>query len=360
MVAEISGNEVAPVCAPDCADEVGREKLRDFVEQMMLIRRFEERCAREYASGHIAGFCHLYIGQEGVAVGSVGATTKQDHIITAYRDHGHALIRGCTPKSVMAELFGRVTGVAKGRGGSMHLFSVEDRFHGGHGIVGGHIPLATGFAFASKYEGLDDATLCYFGDGAINQGAFYESLNLASLWNLPILFICENNGYAMGTSLERSGAVSDLSIKAAGFGMKGYVANGNDVCHMHHITQLALEDARKNNRPAFIEARCYRYRGHSMSDPQKYRSKSEVKDQKNEDCILLAKNTLLGRGWATEAELKAWDKAAKEEAADSVEFALNSPEPDLKDVGAYVYKNPMGWRADRAMAPHDPNTRKKH
>ena len=360
MVVERSGKELGPTCDDACVDELGRDKLREFVKQMQLIRRFEERAAREYASGHIAGFCHLYIGQEAVAVGSVGATEARDHIITAYRDHGHALIRGCTPRGVMAELFGRVTGVAKGRGGSMHLFSTEHRFHGGHGIVGAHIPMATGFGFASKYEDLDEVTLCYFGDGAINQGAFYESINLASLWDLPVVYICENNGYAMGTSLERAGAVSDLSIKAAGFGMEGYVAHGNDVAHMHHITKKAVDAARKTGRPSFIEARCYRYRGHSMSDPQKYRSKDEVKERKEYDAIVLAANTLIQRGWATEEEIKAWDKDSKEVSAASVEFALNSPEPDVKDVGEYVYKEPLSWRPDRATTPHDPNTREKH
>ena len=353
MVAEKKEAEVGPFCDTDAADELGREKLRDLTREMQLIRRFEERCAREYASGKISGFCHLYIGQEAVAVGAVGATQPQDHVITAYRDHGHALIRGCTPRAVMAELFGKVTGSAKGRGGSMHLFSVEKNFHGGHGIVGAHLPLATGFAFSSAYQDNGEVTVCFFGEGAINQGAFYESLNLASLWNLPIVYICENNGYAMGTALNRASAISDLYTKAAGFGMEGYVADGMDVCHMHHVTKAAVERARKDRRPTLIEARCYRYRGHSMSDPAKYRSKEELAEKKTSDAITMASNTLVFRGWATEEEIKAWDKEAKAAAVDAAEFADASPEPDLKDVGNYVYVDPMGWTPDTGTFPHD-------
>ncbi|MFT7580981.1 MAG: pyruvate dehydrogenase E1 component alpha subunit [Myxococcota bacterium] len=340
------------LCDGEATDAFGKEKLRAAYEQMTRIRRFEERAAREYASGRISGFCHLYIGQEAVAVGSIAALENADHVITAYRDHGHALLRGCTPRNVMAELFGKVTGCAKGRGGSMHMFAVESGFHGGHGIVGGHIPLATGLAFASKYEERGEVTVCYFGEGALNQGAFYESLNLASLWSLPCVYIVENNRYAMGTSLERASAVVDLYKKADGFGMPGEAINGMDVTLMWQATEKAAKLAREQNRPSFIEARCYRYRGHSMSDPAKYRAKSEVDDYKQIDPIQLVRRTLLDRKWATEDELKAWDAAAKAAAADAAEFALDSPQPDLKDVGRYVYTNPQQWTPDAITTPH--------
>ena len=347
----------APMCDPKATEQVGKERLRLFVQQMRRIRRFEERAAREYASGRISGFCHLYIGQEAVAVGACGATEDKDHIITAYRDHGHALIRGVTARAAMAELMGKVTGCARGRGGSMHMFAKEAGFHGGHGIVGAHIPLAAGFGFASRYADLGEVTVCFFGEGALNQGAFYESLNLASLWNLPVVFICENNRYAMGTALERASAVSDLYTKADAFGMAGDVVDGMDVSLTWECVNKAVERARQENRPTFIEARCYRYRGHSMSDPAKYRTRDEVNEQKQHDPLLLAENSLLFNEWATQDEIDAWDKQAKAEAADASEFAINSPEPDLKDIGEYVYADPMQWAPDRYTFPHDPESR---
>ncbi len=342
----------AYVCDSDATDELGRDRLRDFLQQMLLIRRFEERAAREYAAGRISGFCHLYIGQEGVAVGALGATEARDHVITAYRDHGHALIRGCTPRGVMAELMGKATGSSRGRGGSMHLFAAEAGFHGGHGIVGAHIPIAAGFGFASKYRKSGDVTLCFFGEGAINQGAFYESLNLASLWGLPVVFICENNYYAMGTPLQRASAISDLFTKADAFGMRGDVVNGMDVAAMWRTTGEAVQRARAEMRPTLIEARCYRFRGHSMSDPAKYRTKEEVDERRASDPIQLATNTLTERDWATQDEIDAWDEDAKAKAADSSEFAQESPEPSLDDVGNYVYADPMQWRPDEATFPH--------
>lgn len=341
-----------PVCNPEATTALGKDKLREFVQQMMEIRRFEERAAREYASGTISGFCHLYIGQEAVAVGAIGATEARDHIITAYRDHGHALIRGCTPRNVMAELMGKVTGCARGRGGSMHMFAKEAGFHGGHGIVGGHIPLAVGFGWNSHYLDLDEVTLCFFGEGALNQGAFYESLNLASLWNLPVVFICENNNYAMGTPLDRASAILDLYEKAKAFGMHGEWVDGMDVTLTWQQIGAAVKRAREDKRPSFIEVRCYRYRGHSMSDPAKYRTKDEVERYKQHDPVILARNTLLARGWATEDELKAWDQKAKDDAADSSEFARDSPQPRLEDIGEYVYHTPMQWTPDDAMTPH--------
>jgi len=344
--------ESVRVCEPKATDALGRERLRTAFEQMTLIRRFEERAAREYASGRISGFCHLYIGQEAVAVGAVSAIEARDHIITAYRDHGHALIRGCTPRSAMAELFGKVSGCARGRGGSMHMFAAEAGFHGGHGIVGGHIPLATGMGWASRYQGKDEVVLCFFGEGALNQGAFYESLNLASLWNLPVVYIVENNRYAMGTALERASAVVDLYKKADGFAMPGLMVDGMDVAQVWSVVDEAVDRAREASRPTFIEARCYRYRGHSMSDPAKYRTSEEVEEQKQVDPIVLARNTLLDRGWATEEEVGAWDDAAKAAAADAAEFARESPQPALSDVGRYVYAEPLQWRPDEYTTPH--------
>lgn len=340
------------LCDAEATDAMGREALRTAWQQMADIRRFEERAAREYASGRISGFCHLYIGQEGVAVGALLATQPKDHVITAYRDHAHALIRGCTPRGVMSELLGKVTGSARGRGGSMHMFAKDSGFHGGHGIVGGHIPLATGLAFASRYEDRGEVTLCFFGEGALNQGAFYESLNLASLWNLPCVYICENNRYAMGTALERASAVVDLYKKAEGFGMPGDEVDGMDVAAVWAKVNGAVERAREESRPAFIEARCYRYRGHSMSDPAKYRTTEELEGYKAVDPLLRARNTLLDRGWATEDEIDAWDDAAKDAAKDASEFAQDAPQPDLKDIGRYVYSTPLTWRPDEATTPH--------
>ncbi|MGM0575917.1 MAG: pyruvate dehydrogenase (acetyl-transferring) E1 component subunit alpha [Myxococcota bacterium] len=341
-----------PVCDPDAAEALGRDPLRAFVQQMQMVRRFEERAAREYASGRISGFCHLYIGQEAVAVGGIGATEEDDHVITAYRDHGHALLRGCTPRGVMSELFGRVTGTVRGRGGSMHMFARESRFHGGHGIVGAHVPLAAGFGFAARYRQSGEITLCFLGEGAVNQGAFYESLNLASLWDLPVVYVIENNQYAMGTPLSRASAISDLHQKAAAFGMEGDVVDGMDVTQMWRCASRAVDRARTESRPTLVEARCYRYRGHSMSDPAKYRSKDEVEEAKAQDPIALAANTLVERGWADEDEIKAWDDEAKATAADAAEFAADSPEPDVKDVGEYVYAEPLQWRPDEATTPH--------
>ena len=348
----MAASETTMLCDEAATDAVGSERLRTMVQEMMSIRRFEERAAREYAMGHISGFCHLYIGQEGVAVGAVNALKPDDHVITTYRDHGHALIRGCNPRSVMSELMGKATGCSRGRGGSMHLFAPEQNFHGGHGIVGAHIPLAVGFAFASKYEGRDDVALCFFGEGAINQGAFYESVNLASLWDLPVILICENNYYAMGTPLSRASAISDLYTKAAGFNIEGTMVDGMDVCKMWACINEAVRRGREESRPTLIEARCYRFRGHSMSDPAKYRSKEEVDERKANDPIVLASQTLLARGWATEDELKSWDDAAKAAAVDGAEFAQQSPEPDLSTVGDYVYKTPLSWTADEGTTPH--------
>ena len=339
-------------CDETAARAMGAERMRAAFQQMVGIRRFEERAAREYAAGRISGFCHLYIGQEAVAVGANLATRPSDHMITAYRDHGHALIRGCTARSCMAELFGKVAGCAHGRGGSMHMFAAEAGFHGGHGIVGAHIPLATGMGFATKYQGHGDVALCFFGEGALNQGAFYESLNLAALWKLPVVYIVENNKYAMGTSLERASALTDLWKKAEGFAMPGVLLDGMDVAQTWQVVGEAIARARTESMPTFIEARCYRFRGHSMSDPAKYRTTQEVDHFKQLDPITLCRGSLLGLGFATEAELEAWDEAATEAATDAATFAKDAPQPRVEDVGMYVYANAEGWAPDEATFPH--------
>jgi pyruvate dehydrogenase E1 component alpha subunit len=339
-------------CDDAASEKLGRDRMRQAFREMTLIRRFEERAAREYAAGRISGFCHLYIGQEAVAVGSLLATEPRDHVITAYRDHGHALIRGCSPRATMAELFGKVTGCAKGRGGSMHMFAAEAGFHGGHGIVGAHIPLATGMGWASRYEQRGEVTLCFFGEGALNQGAFYESLNLASLWKLPVVYVVENNKYAMGTAVERASAYTELWKKAEGFAMQGVLLDGMDVARTYATMSEAIERARTESLPTFIEARCYRFRGHSMSDPAKYRTTQEVEIVKQTDPIALCRASLLHLGWATESELESWDEEATEVSAEAASFAKDSPQPRLEDVGLYVYANEMGWRPDEATFPH--------
>jgi pyruvate dehydrogenase E1 component alpha subunit len=252
----------------------------------------------------------------------------------------------------MAELFGKDTGCARGLGGSMHFFDAETNFMGGWGIVGGHLALAAGAAFKSKYTGDGRVSICFFGEGAMNQGAFYESLNLASLWKLPAVFVIENNQYAMGTPLSRASAISDLASKASAFGMEGEVVDGMDVTLVHACIARAAKRAREERRPTLVEARCYRFRGHSMSDPAKYRTKDEVEERKTHDPIALASHTLVAEGWATQDELDAWDEAAKEAAADASEFAIDSPQPGIAELGSYVYADPLGWKRDDAMTPH--------
>ncbi|HEX8292724.1 MAG TPA: pyruvate dehydrogenase (acetyl-transferring) E1 component subunit alpha, partial [Pyrinomonadaceae bacterium] len=257
-------------------EDVDRETLLRMLYQMVLIRRFEEKSAEAYTLGKIGGFCHLYIGQEAVAVGTLSALRPDDYVFTSYRDHGHALAMGTSPDEVMAELFGKIGGCSKGKGGSMHLFDADKHFLGGHGIVGGQIPLATGVAFATKYRGTDQATLVFFGEAAVNQGAFHESLNMAQLWKLPCVYICENNQYGMGTSLSRAMSISDVSKKAVGFGMESEFVDGMDVLAVRAATQRAVERARAEHLPSLLEIRTYRFMGHSMSDPGHYRTRAEI------------------------------------------------------------------------------------
>src|SRR5713101_5877681 len=254
-----------------------RETLLRIFHQMVLIRRFEEKCAESYSLGKIGGFCHLYIGQEAVGVGSISAIREDDYVITSYREHGQAIAKGISPEAVMAELYGKAGGCSGGKGGSMHMFDKDVNFLGGHAIVGGQIPLATGVAFASKYKGTDQVTLCFFGEAAVNQGSFHESLNMAQLWKLPCIYICENNQYGMGTSLERSMSLQDVAQKACAYDVASEFVDGMDVLAVREATQRAVERARKQSLPTLLEFRTYRFMGHSMSDPGKYRDRKSTR-----------------------------------------------------------------------------------
>jgi pyruvate dehydrogenase E1 component alpha subunit len=304
----------------------------DLLYRMLLIRRFEERASQSYQQQKIGGFCHLYIGQEAVAVGAVAAARDDDYIITAYRDHGHAIARGTSLNACMAELYGKTTGCSKGLGGSMHFFDRANHMYGGHAIVGGHLPLATGLAFASKYRGEDRCTLCFFGDGAVNQGAFHEALNLAALWKLPVVFVCENNLFGMGTHVERAASVKELTNRAKGYDMPSMIFNGMDVRQVHDGLRTVLDAIRRRPHPYFVEARTYRYRGHSMSDPATYRTKEELEKNKEEDPITRLKSELLSEGKIDEAKFQELDREARRLSTEAVRFAEESPEPALESL----------------------------
>jgi pyruvate dehydrogenase E1 component alpha subunit len=307
--------------------------LKDFYSSMLLIRRFEEKAGQLYGMGLIGGFCHLYIGQEAVVTGMQAAAGPNDQVITAYRDHGHMLACGMDPKGVMAELTGRHSGYSKGKGGSMHMFSAEKKFYGGHGIVGAQIPLGTGLAFANKYRGDDSVTMTYFGDGAANQGQVYESFNMAELWKLPVVYIIENNQYAMGTSVERSSAQVDFSKRGASFNVPGESVDGMDVEAVHAAGRRALEWCRTGKGPIILEMKTYRYRGHSMSDPAKYRTREEVQGvREKRDPIEHLATKMTSAGIATEDELKAIDKDIRQVVNHAAEFATESPEPDASEL----------------------------
>ena len=307
------------------------DELKEYFRQMVLLRKFEEAAAKSYSSGKIGGFCHLYIGQEAVGVGSIAALKEKDYIVSTYRDHGHALAKGLDPKALMAELYGKETGISKGNGGSMHFFDKEKNFMGGHGIVGGHISLAAGIAYGSKYKGDDAVTVCFFGDGAANIGSFHEGLNLAAIWKLPVVFICENNRYAMGTPLYRALSVSDVSIRAAAYDMERDSFEGNDVIEVRNRVAKAVDRARKGEGPTLIEIQTYRFRGHSMSDPAKYRTKEEVDEYKKSDPLLRAREILL-KEKITEADLKKIEDEIQKEVAESVKFAEESNEPPASQL----------------------------
>jgi pyruvate dehydrogenase E1 component alpha subunit len=315
-----------------------KETYIDWYRLMLLIRRFEEKSAQMYGQNKIRGFCHLYIGQEAVVAGMVSAKQDGDKVITAYRDHGHALAMGIPANEVMAELFGRVGGCSKGKGGSMHMFSKEHDFFGGHGIVGGQIPLGAGIALAEQYEGTDNVCFCYMGDGAVRQGALHETFNMAMVWNLPVVFICENNQYAMGTSVERTTNVLDIYKMACGYDMPAEQVDGMSCEAVHESMENAATRARKGEGPTFVELKTYRYRGHSMSDPAKYRTKDEVADYKKIDPIEVVKATLLKNKWMTEDTLEKMEEEVEKEVADSVEFADNSPFPTPDELYDDVYE----------------------
>ena len=304
------------------------------LRQMLLIRRFEEKAAEAYALGKIGGFCHLSIGQEAVAVGSLAALREDDYAICSYREHGQALMRGIPPGAVMAELFGKATGCSKGKGGSMHLFDARRRFMGGHAIVGGHIPLATGIAFAIKYQGGDQVCVCYFGEAAVNIGAFHEALNMASVWKLPVIFLCENNRYGMGTAFERVAAVTDVAEHACSYDMAAELVDGMNVLTVHDATRRAVDRARKGGHPTLLEVRTYRYMGHSMSDPLHgvYRTKDEVEEQKKKDPISQLADKLKEEKLMDQAGLDALDAAIHAEVDEAVKFADESPDPDPAEL----------------------------
>ena len=307
--------------------------LLKLLKEMALIRRFEEKSAQMYGLQKIGGFCHLYIGQESVAVGSIAALDlTKDYVLTGYRDHGHALACGMHPNVVMAELFGKITGCSRGKGGSMHLFDAEKHFYGGNGIVGGQIPMATGVALKIKYKKEDGVVLCYFGDGAIHQGAFHESLNLAKIWNLPIVYICENNHYGMGTAFQRVSSVHDFSIMGVSYGIPGKQVNGMDIIEVYEEVSQAVHHARNEGLPSFLEIKTYRYRGHSMSDPAKYRTKQELAEYKERDPIFLLKDSMMKGDLLSEEEFKAIDKECKERSDESVRFSEKSEEPALETI----------------------------
>lgn len=300
---------------------------------MLLIRRFEEKTGQLYGQGLIGGFCHLYIGQEAVVTGMQAAAKKGDQVITTYRDHAHMLAAGTDPKVILAELLGRETGCSRGKGGSMHMFDLENQFYGGHGIVGASVPIGAGLGFANKYRGNDSLCMCYFGDGAANQGQVFEAMNMAGMWKLPVIFIIENNGYAMGTSTKRSTACTDYSKRGEIFGIPGVKVDGMDVVAVYEAAQKVIEHVRAGNGAYVMEMNTYRYRGHSMSDPAKYRSKEEVEKYKEErDPIDHVKKLLFDNKFATEDDLKTIENEIKEIINEAVEFAKNSPEPDANEL----------------------------
>lgn len=313
-----------------------KDELLPLYRQMLAIRRLEEASAKAYSQGKIGGFLHLIIGQEAVCVGAIAALEPEDYVVATYRDHGHAYAKGVPARPIMAELYGKKTGLVKGLGGSMHLFDNKTNFLGGYGIVGGHVPIAAGAAFKSKYKGEKQATLCFFGEGASTIGGFQEGLALAALWKLPVVFICENNMYSMGTPLYRSLALEDVSMRALAHGMARDRFDGDDVIKVKRRIAVAVERARATGEPTLVEVRTYRFRGHSMSDPGLYRTKEEVEEWKRRDPINQARERLLDQSGASEEELKELEAEVKAEIADAVRFAEESPPAD--EYWPYVVK----------------------
>jgi len=313
-----------------------KAEMLKLYQQMVVIRRMEEKCAELYQQGKIGGFLHLYIGQEAVGVGAVSARGPQDNVITAYRDHGIAVACGMEPKVAIAEMMGKVTGCCKGKGGSMHLADIRLRFWGGHAIVGAHMPLATGIALADKYKGSDSVTLCFFGDGATNIGYFHEAVNLAAVWKLPIVFICENNQYGMGTSIERASAVPEMRQKAVGYGLPNDRVDGMELLTVREATAKAIEHARSGAGPYFLEVITYRYRGHSMGDPERYRKPDEIKKWQADDPIGKFEQVMLAAG-VPQAEIDAQDTRADAIIADALQFAEESAFPQPEELWTDIY-----------------------
>ena len=337
---EMRSNEPKETVPPMTRPSGQLDHLAVQYRQMFLIRRVEEECARAYAEGKIGGFLHLYIGQEAVGVGCLAALRPDDYVVTTYRDHGIALAKGMSAKALMAELWGKVTGCSKGLGGSMHLFDKKNNMLGGYGIVGGHIPLATGVAFASKYRNDGRVTLCFFGEGAVSIAGFHEGLSLAALWKLPIVFICENNEYSMGTPLSRTMSVEDVTMKALGYGIDRDRFFAEDVLDVEKRIAEAVSRARELSLPTLVEIRTYRFRGHSMSDPAKYRTKDELEERKKKDTVLRARTRLLSDGY-TDARMKLLEDDVEAEVAAAVKFAEDSPEPDISILEPTTYDGPF-------------------
>jgi len=317
---------------------ISKEELMGFYREMLQIRRFEEKAGQLYGMGVIGGFCHLYIGQEAIVVGLEATSKEGDERITSYRDHGHMLACGMDPKGVMAELAGRSAGYSKGKGGSMHMFSAEKKFYGGHGIVGAQVPIGAGLAFANKYRGNDNVSFAYFGDGSANQGQVYETFNMAALWHLPVVFVIENNQYAMGTAMKRSTSSPDIHTRGAAFGIPGEAVDGMDVMAVKAAGTKAVAHCRAGQGPYILEMKTYRYRGHSMSDPAKYRTREEVQKVRQEKDPIDHVRDLLEQGkHATEDELKAIDKDIKAIVNEAAKFAQESPEPAVDELWTDIY-----------------------
>ena len=326
-----------PAATSVAEPEFSKEVYMTWYGQMMLMRKFEEKAGQLYGQQKIKGFCHLYIGQEACVAGAVSALEPGDKYITAYRDHAHPLALGTSPNAIMAELFAKATGCSKGKGGSMHMFDKKVGFMGGHGIVGGQIPMGAGIAFAEMYNKTGKLCICYMGDGAVRQGALHEAFNMAMLWKLPVIFVVENNGYAMGTSVQRTSNVTDLHIIAEGYQMPNEPVNAMNVEDVHHAVARAAERARAGEGPTFLEFKTYRYKGHSMSDPAKYRTKEEVEEYRHRDSIEAVRHTIVSNDMATEAELDAIDEQIKARVQESVDFAEASPYPDAAELYHDVY-----------------------
>ncbi len=335
-----TASSTATKTAKPAAAGFTKETYQRWFKDMLLMRRFEEKCGQLYTMQKFGGFCHLYIGQEAILAGMVTAMGKEDRIITGYRDHCHPLVLGESPNRVMAELYGKTTGTSKGKGGSMHYFDKGRNLFGGHGIVGGQIGLGAGIAFADMYRGGDQVTLCMMGDGAVRQGMLHETFNIAMTWKIPVVFIIENNHYAMGTSVERTSNVRELHTLGESYDMPGEAVDGMKCESVHEAIAKACAHCRDGKGPYLLEIKTYRYRGHSMSDPQKYRTKEEVEAYKQQDPIEDVRAKLLSNKWATEAELEALDEAIKKEVENAVKFAEESPLPEAKELYEDVYRTP--------------------